>query len=147
MSSVAALIVLIILFILIFCILGMNIFGANIMDDPELVYNGSSVFVRLPWEPGGELRYGTVIQMDHFNHTNTPWRVAIRFGTEQSVQDAIQLPPTGAFWAAVGEDAGLGVSSFPLISFAVSRCGVLELTRPVCALLRRCRRLSGCRRE
>ena len=78
-SAVGWLIVLIILFMFIFLVLGMNLFGGTLMQewDAEGVALGAAVFVEFP--DSDRLRYGRVVGMDFYNRSTTPWFVEIQY--------------------------------------------------------------------
>eukprot|EP00286_Rhodomonas_abbreviata_P000279 CAMPEP_0181291404 /NCGR_PEP_ID=MMETSP1101-20121128/1948_1 /TAXON_ID=46948 /ORGANISM="Rhodomonas abbreviata, Strain Caron Lab Isolate" /LENGTH=1755 /DNA_ID=CAMNT_0023395791 /DNA_START=9 /DNA_END=5276 /DNA_ORIENTATION=- len=109
-GSVAALNALMLIFLLIFCILGMNVFGGTVVEewDPSTIALGSRVYVEFPWHDGGS-RYATVVGMDHYNHSSSPWQVKVAFGEEEQVWKALNIPPDGMVWAADKESAGVGV--------------------------------------
>lgn len=119
LGSVAALNGLILILILIFCILGMNIFGGGLHDDfdARAMGLGAIVYIHIPWDPHADKRYGVVEDMDWVNHTLAPWLVRVRYGTEQGVGDVLDLHD-GMIWVAEPDFAGQGV---PYIQSIVPR--------------------------
>ena len=79
LSSVAALIALISIFLLIFCILGMNLMGGSLLSSwPGLLERGTEVFVRIPGDslvksPFPVLGRRGVITVYSSNRTSRPW--------------------------------------------------------------------------
>jgi hypothetical protein len=131
LGSVAALIALILIFLLIFCILGMNVFGGTTVAewDPSSVALGAAVYVQIPGDPLSPKfrgRYATVVEVDPFNHTATPWKVAIRYGDE--LHTLLNLEPDGTTWAQVVESASIGV---PAIVAAVPRLHYDDLVHAI----------------
>ncbi len=80
LASVAALNALIAMFLLIFCLMGMNLFAGKMTTaelEPAL---GAYCYVMLPSDPAKVQRYGRIIGTDFENHTTVPWKVQIRYG-------------------------------------------------------------------
>jgi hypothetical protein len=86
LGSVAALVGLIFIFLLIFCILGMNLMGGQVLLNwsASLLQLGADVFVQIP---GDNLeivpfpvqgRRGTIVASDFKNHSLRPWSVSSR---------------------------------------------------------------------
>jgi hypothetical protein len=84
LGSVAALVGLIFIFLLIFCILGMNLMGGQVLLNwsASLLELGADVFVQIP---GDNLeivpfpvqgRRGTIVASDFSNHSLRPWSVS-----------------------------------------------------------------------
>jgi hypothetical protein len=102
-GSLAALILLILLFCFIACVLGMILFGGKLTTtDPEQFSLGASVMVMLPGS-NGTLRHGILAAADHVDHAAAPWRVLIRFGSEDAERDALGLDSQGGVWATAPE--------------------------------------------
>ena len=81
-SAVGALMTLLVLFILIFVILGMNVFGGVMTQefDPAELMRGSNVYIELPLDPyrterpaSMPGRRGVITDVDTVNHANNPW--------------------------------------------------------------------------
>uniref|UniRef100_A0A7S1GW80 EF-hand domain-containing protein n=1 Tax=Hemiselmis andersenii TaxID=464988 RepID=A0A7S1GW80_HEMAN len=118
LGSVAALIGLIFIFLLIFCILGMNIFGGKLVAewDPGLISMGTRVYVDIPGDwlqdrfPGQwHGRPGSIEQVDPFNHSSTPWLVQLEWGAELAAEyPNLGISEEGFLWAAVKEEVGVG---------------------------------------
>lgn len=112
LGSVAALIALIFIFLLIFCILGMNVFGGAIVSewDPDNVALGAAVYISLPGDTLPDIlrgRYAHVVDVDPFNHSSQPWQVEIKWGKE--LYKELNLDEDGRTWAQVQDTAGVGV--------------------------------------
>mmetsp|Transcript_31531 Transcript_31531/g.76314 ORF Transcript_31531/g.76314 Transcript_31531/m.76314 type:complete len:1933 (-) Transcript_31531:88-5886(-) len=118
LGSVAALNGLILIFLLIFCILGMNIFGGKLVAewDPGLISMGTRVYVDIPGDwlqdrfPGQwHGRPGSIEQVDPFNHSSTPWLVQLEWGAELAAEyPNLGISEEGFLWAAVKEEVGVG---------------------------------------
>ena len=120
LGSVAALNGLIMIFILIFCILGMNTFGGGLRQafDPGDMGLGATVWVNFPGDPYAETRYGKVMEMDWVERPLTPWQVEIRYGTESGVRNLLGLDENGTTWVSEPDIAGAGV---PYVEHIVPR--------------------------
>jgi hypothetical protein len=83
LGSVAALVGLILIFLLIFCILGMNLMGGQVLLNwsAGLLQLGSDVFVQIPGDNletvpfAVQGRRGTIVASDFANHSLRPWSV------------------------------------------------------------------------
>lgn len=125
MGAVLALMVLILLFLLIFTILGMNVFGGVMLMefDAGEIMRGANVYVQLPWDPWNDQRpaqmpgrRGVIIDVDAEQHTNTPWKVEV-WGSEGIAQElglvscnsvvnqAASADEVGCVWASDGGTA------------------------------------------
>jgi len=112
LGSVAALIALIFIFMLIFCILGMNIFGGMVVEewDPEVIARGAFVYVAFPGDdlPGLYGRHGVVVDVDPFDHPSTPWKVEITWGTDPEVYNQLGINPEGYVWVTDQDSVSIG---------------------------------------
>ena len=129
MGAVAALMVLIMLFVLIFTILGMNVFGgAMLMEfDAGEIMRGANVYVQLPRDPWNDERpaqmpgrRGVIIDVDTENHHDTPWKVEVwgskgiahqlgLVSCDSIVDQAARADEVGCVWASDGTIALLNV--------------------------------------
>jgi hypothetical protein len=78
-SATGWLLLLIIIFLFIFTVLGMNLFGGLLISewDPEAVALGALVYVKFPL--ADKARFGKVVGMDFGNRSSTPWLVGIQY--------------------------------------------------------------------
>jgi hypothetical protein len=126
MGSVAALIALIAIFVVIFTILGMNLFGGKITAewDPEAITRGAMVYVRFAWDDLGPAwvgRHAQVIDIDPQGHPGTPWLVNVSYGARvYATAPAARrdLFRDGTAWVTHKDLAGVGV---PAITGIVPR--------------------------
>jgi hypothetical protein len=111
LGSVAALNGLILIFLLIFCILGMNLFGGSLADefDSGSLGLGANVYIQVPWDPSAPKRYATIIDSDFANRSSHPWRLKVMFGHEPEVMSELNLDPDGGLWAAELGEAPVGI--------------------------------------
>jgi hypothetical protein len=120
LGSVAALNGLILLFLLIFCILGMNVFGGSMLDDfdSSALGLGAIVYVQVPGDPSAPTRYATIVGTDFENRSSHPWRVRIKYGEESEVRAELNLDSEGALWTA---EMGMAPAGIPEIVSIVPR--------------------------
>jgi len=117
LGAVGALMTLIVLFLLIFTILGMNVFGgAMTMEfDAGQLMRGADVYVELPFDPWRSMRpltmpgrRGTIVDVDAQARPLTPWKVLI-FKSE-GLERELALDTDRCVWAADGSVAGPGAA-------------------------------------
>ena len=118
-GAVGWLLVLIALFLFIFLVLGMNLFGGALMAewDPESVVLGAAVFIEFP--NSEKARFGRVVGMDFYNRSTTPWFVGIQYtdgdaAAVEALRTELHLQPqnnTGdwATWCSTVDDNSVGV--------------------------------------
>ena len=124
-SAVGALMTLLVLFILIFVILGMNVFGGVMTQefDPAELMRGSNVYIELPLDPyrterpaSMPGRRGVITDVDTVNHANNPWKV--RVWKTRGLEHVLGLGLDRSVWAS---DGGAPVANASVITGIVPR--------------------------
>jgi hypothetical protein len=132
-SAVGALMTLIILFMFIFMILGMNIFGGILTmeyDAGELA-RGANVFVELPADTSRDKRprtmpgrRGVIIDVDAENRAQMPWQVCFSLSVSANDFQQMGLDKDGCVWASDDSEARIineTVITTPVITGIVPR--------------------------
>jgi len=105
MKSVFALVILILIALVVFMVLGANVFGGMLVAewDSGALTLGKQVFLQFPGDDG-VMRYGRIVEMDFFNRTSTPWKVAVAYGKEEGVRGPLGLGEDGEVWACTQDE-------------------------------------------
>lgn len=127
MQSIVWLIILVMILVLIFFVLGMNLFGGQVAGpwDPEElpIALGSFVWVTFPNDVTSAPslgRYGRVMGVDVENRTFSQWHVYIKYGEDVANKELFQgrlgLDSEGKVWCATQDDVDTGLIGMPYIS-------------------------------
>uniref|UniRef100_A0A7S0VSM7 EF-hand domain-containing protein n=1 Tax=Hemiselmis tepida TaxID=464990 RepID=A0A7S0VSM7_9CRYP len=115
LGSVGALNVLMSIFIIIFCLMGMNLFGGKMATEDIEVSYGAKVYVLLPDDPLAIPRYAQVLSYNRSRVETMPWEVEVRWGEEMA--DLLGLAADGTVQAT----AEPGMQNYATIVASVPR--------------------------
>jgi len=118
LGSVGALNVLMSIFIIIFCLMGMSLFGGKMATEDIEVSYGAKVYVLLPDDPLAMPRYARVLSFNRSRAETRPWEVQLRWGDEMA--DLLGISADGKVQATVDpgfQDYATIVASVPRLNF------------------------------